>query len=319
MSKKSVLNFIPELYNEKMQNDIKRDIEGRIKTTLDEFFVIYMKDKFKMSKIISKNTEQMVLSVIKYSSVDHRIDLLRKFLGIGDDKIRREILECYLITLKNLPISFYKAFEEGESEYLMTFDSCMEIYSQKFPLFLLNVETLNEILRCSIIFKNEEMLNDLPLESKRDSFYLSRYYTKSNHSFKKLLNNFKNNIQNEEKDISLADSIIIANREYELSLSTVLDLIKRNFKISGDAVKLESFLNYFIDKYVFKIKMTDFMEQSFKGFGIIYNDLDKNLQKMWDIADKKRNGIIFFKEFESVMNIIMGNSENKWKISEYFK
>ena len=52
---------------------------------------------------------------------------------------------------------------------------------------------------------------------------------------------------------------------------------------------------------------------------IIYNDLDKILLKMWEKADMKRNGVIFFREFEGVMNVFLGSSENKWKITEYFK
>lgn len=278
-----------------------------------------MKDKFKLSKIVKKNTEQKILSIINYSSLDHIVNLLRKFLGIGDDKIRREILEYYLITLKNLPISFYKVFEEGENNYLMNFDNSMEIYLQKFPLFKLIIESLDKILRCCIVFKNEEEMDEIEMEKKRDMFYLSKYYSKSQASFKILLNNFKNNVQNEEKDINIADQIIIANREYELSLAMVLDWLKRNFNVSGENIRLETFLNYFLDKYYFKIKLTDFMEQSYHSFGIIYSDLDKNLMKMWDIADFKRNAIIFFKEFETVMNVIMGNSENKWKIQEYFR
>lgn len=278
-----------------------------------------MKDKFKLSKIVKKNTEQKILSIINYSSLDHIVNLLRKFLGIGDDKIRREILEYYLITLKNLPISFYKVFEEGENNYLMNFDNSMEIYLQKFPLFKLIIESLDKILRCCIVFKNEEEMDEIEMKKKKDMFYLSKYFSKFRASFKILLNNFKNNVQNEEKDINIADQIIIANREYELSLAMVLDWLKRNFNVSGENIRLETFLNYFLDKYYFKIKLTDFMEQSYHSFGIIYSDLDKNLMKMWDIADFKRNAIIFFKEFETVMNVIMGNSEIKWKIQEYFR
>jgi hypothetical protein len=302
-----------------MQNDSTRELEGKFKTTLDEFFVFYMKDKFKMSKIIKRNTEQMISSIIKYSSVDTRIDLLRKFLGIGEERTRKEILESYLITLKNLPISFYKVFEEGDNNYLMSFDNCMEIYLQKFPLLHLNIESLDRILRCCILIKNEDEISEISLERKRDIFYLNKFYTKNNEAFKLLLNKFKGNNYNEEKDIIIADLIILANREYELNLNFVLDILKRNFKLNGDFVKLESFLNYFLDKYNFKIKITDYMEQSYNSYGIIFNDLDKNLKKIWEIADIKRTGIIFFKDFENAMNVLLGNSENKWKISEYFK
>jgi len=297
ISKSSVLNFIPELYNEKMQCDTRLDLEGKMKMTLDEFFLKYMKDKFKMSKIINKNTEQMILSIIKYSPEDHRIDLLRKFLGIGDDKVKKEIFDSYILTLKNLPISFYKVFEEGENNYLMTFENCMEIYMQKFPAFHLNIEALDKILRCCTIFKNEGEMENLSTEGKRDLFYLIRFYNKTNSAFKILLNKFRSLVQNEEKDIIIANQIITSNKEYELNLVQVLDILKRNFNVIGDKIQLDTFVTFFLDKYSFKIKLTDYMQQSYDCFGIIFNDLDKSLQKMWEIADFKRNGIIFFNEF----------------------
>jgi len=302
-----------------MQSDTRLDLEGKIKMTFDEFFITYMKDKFKMSKIIKKNTEQMILSIIKYSVLDQRIDLFRKFLGIGDNKIKREILDSYLVTLKNLPISFYKVFEETDNNYLITFDACMDLYSQKFTSFSLNVEALDRILRCCIVFKNENEMEEISTETKKDLFFLSRFYQKSKVSFEILLNNFRTLVQNDEKDLVIADQIILSNKDYEVNLVQVFDLLKRNFKLVGDKIILDTFVDFFIDKYTFKIKLTDFMQQTYECFEVIFNDLDKYLQIMWEKADFKRNGIIFYREFENVMNIIMGNSENKWKISDYFK
>ncbi len=311
---------MPEIYHEKQEQDSRLDIEGKMKVTMDEFFLKFMKEKFKMTKIINRNCEQMLISIIKYAPEDTRIDLLRKFLGIGDDKIRREVLDCYLIVLKNLPISFYKIFEEEtESAYLMSLENCMEIYLSKFPLLSINIHALDKLLRSCTVVQNEKECESFGLESKKDVFYLMKYFQKQNASFQILLDGFRSNLKNEESYLSIADNIMIANKDYDLSLVLILDTLKRNFSFVDDKIQLESFLDYFVDKYSFKIKVADFVQISVESFAIIYADLDRIVQKIWMSADDKKNGIIFFKEFESVMNVLLGNSENKWKISEYFK
>lgn len=299
--------------------DSRLDIEGKNKTTMDDFFLRYMKEKFKMTKIVNRNCEQMLTSILKYSTEDSRIDLMRKFLGIGDDKIKREILDSYLTILKNLPISFYKIFEESENNFLMTLDNCMDIYINKFPNFCINIESLDKLLRLCSVNHNEKDLEGLGLENKKDVFHLMKYYYKQNTSFQLLLNDFKSKIKNEENCLNIADQIMIANKEYDLNLFQIMDILKRNFKMIDDKIQLDSFLDYFVEKYIFKIKITDFLQVSIDIFSIIYADLDKLVQKMWENADSKRQGIIFYRDFEGVLNVLLGNSENKWKISEYFK
>lgn len=302
-----------------MEMDSRLDIEGKMKLTMDEFFVKFIRDKFKMTKIVKRNCEQMIMSIIKYSTLDSRIDLLRKFMGIGEERIKREILDCYLTILKNLPISFYKIFEESDNNYLMTLENCMDIYTNKFPTFSLNFESLEKLLRLCTVTHGENELENLGLEDKKDIFYLMRYYHNQNIPFQLLLNGFKNNIKNEESYLIISDQIMVANDEYDLNLLQILDLLKRNFKVSNENVQLDSFLDYFVDKHVFKIKVMDFLQVSIDNFAMIYADLDKICLKMWENADSKKNGIIFFREFELVLNILLGNSENKWKISDYFK
>ena len=252
---------------------------------------------------------------------DYRVDLEGKMKTTLDDffKIKREVLDCYLIILKNLPISFYKAFEEGENNYLITIESCLDIFSQKFSYYYLLEEALDKVIRNSIFYRNDNEIEDVSTEAKKDYFFLSRYNQRSSSSFQMLLNNFKNNKQNEEKDISIADQIIISNRDFDLNLVFVVDILKRNFRLNGDLIQLENFFNFFVDKFSFKIKISNFLQSCFEIFEKLYCDLDKSLLKIWENADYKRNGIIFFREFENVMNVLMGNSENKWKISEYFK
>lgn len=278
-----------------------------------------MKDKFKLTKIIKRNCEQMLMSVLKYAAEDSRIDLLRKFLGIGDDKIKREILDCYLTVLKNLPISFYKLFEEGFPDFLMTLDNCFEIFLSKFPNSFIHIESLDKLLRNSLISQAEKEVENLGLENRKDIFLLMKYYNKQNSAFQSLLNEFKNKTKNEESYLNIADQIMMANKEFEIDFFQIAEVLKRNFSIIDDKIQLESFLDYFVERFTFKVKITDFLQVCIDCFTVIYSDLDKYLVKMWENADAKRNGIIFYREFETVLNVLLGNSENKWKISEYFK
>jgi hypothetical protein len=65
-----------------------------------------MKEKFKMNAIIKKNTEDSIAGIIKYSNDDKRIDMARKFLGIGENKLRIEIMENYITLLKSKKIKY---------------------------------------------------------------------------------------------------------------------------------------------------------------------------------------------------------------------
>jgi len=96
--------------------------------------------------------------------------------------------------------------------------------------------------------------------------------------------------------------------------------MKKNFKINNkEFVELDSFFDYFLNKFYFKIKVIDFVNVSVDMLIYVYISLNKILHKMWDNADEKRQGIIFVKEFEQVLSMLLGNRENKWKIAEYFK
>jgi len=96
------MHLIPDIYNEKIEIDTRADLEGTKKIFLDDFLFKYMSEKFKIKKIIKKNLEEVIMSIMKYCKDDHRIDIIRRFLGIGDDIIRREVLDLYLTLLKSI-------------------------------------------------------------------------------------------------------------------------------------------------------------------------------------------------------------------------
>lgn len=315
----SVLSLIPEIYNEKIESDSVCDIEGYHRLTLDEFLVKFMRDKFKLTKIVKKNCEQTILSILKHSPEDIRIDLLRRFLGIGDAKIQREVLDCFLTILKNLPISFYKIFEELESTYIMNLEDCFDIFHHKFSYYFLSAEALDKLIRACEVYESDNKKENFGFERTLDKFLLIRFYEKSPKFIEALVLDYRNKIKNEVDMLSLAHQFMSANKDLDINLNVTLDLFKKNFQVKEDLIDLDSFFTYFLKKFYFKIKIIDFVNVSVERLINIYNGLNKILNKMWDNADLKRQGIIFMKEFEQVLSGLLGNSENKWKIAEYFK
>jgi hypothetical protein len=260
----------------------------------------------------------MILSIIKYSQDDRRIDIFGKFLGIGEDKFRREIFEIYMHLLKILPVSFYKVFEE-ENHQSITLENSLELLAVNFPQFKLNLEFFDKILNYCIVIRNEKEQDNLFVDMKKDLFFLSRFYNNHRNTIEMLIYRSRNSLQNEEKIFLIAELVMKSNKEYGVDLTQALFIIKRNFKVKGEMIQLDSFVDFFVTEFKFIIKITDFVQVGIDCFLIIFNDIYKILQKIWELADLKKNGIIFYKEFEYVINIIMENIDIKLKVQELFK
>lgn len=67
LSYKSLLNLIPEIYNEKILSDNKQESEGNNKLQFDLFFYEFMQNKFKLRKLIDNNCESTIMAIIKYA------------------------------------------------------------------------------------------------------------------------------------------------------------------------------------------------------------------------------------------------------------
>lgn len=66
-----------------------------------------MEKKYKLRKLVKKNCEGIILSILQFSgklkfipAEDNRVDLFRRFLGIGEDKLNHFILDIFLTLLK---------------------------------------------------------------------------------------------------------------------------------------------------------------------------------------------------------------------------
>lgn len=289
--------------------------------TMDEFLLKFMKEKFKLTKIVKSNCEKTILSLLKYAGDDIRIDMLRRFIGIGDSKIQREILDCFLIILKNLPISFYKIYDETDTPYIMGFDTAFDILNHKFPHYLLSAEAFDKLIRVCEIYDGDKKLEESRYEKVRDIYFLHHFYNKNTTYIENLLQDYKSKKKLEEDILEMSHEFISANRDYDIKLNTIFEVFENNFKIlkKTSTIDLDSFFAYFLKKLYFKIRIVDYLKISLEIFIQTYNGLQKLLLKMWEKADIKKQGIIFYKEFEQVLGSLLGSSENKWKIIEYFK
>ena len=76
ISHKSLLFFIPMLYDEKLLDNLKREMDGMVNGNFDIFFYDYMKNKFKLEKLVRKHIEETLLAIRQYSSTKILIILL---------------------------------------------------------------------------------------------------------------------------------------------------------------------------------------------------------------------------------------------------
>ena len=180
LSKKSLLNLIPEIYAEKNESDVYCERFGKKKYFMHDFVFKYITEKFRLKKIIKKNLEEILLGIIKYTNEDSRIDLFRRFLWFGENKIRREVLDLILIIYRNLPIHFEKYFyDEDYRNMLMPTEMCLEqMKNPQLILFRLSDEILPLITRNSIVYdsSNNEILK-VADDFKYDYFLLTFFYS----------------------------------------------------------------------------------------------------------------------------------------------
>ena len=66
-SQETLLSFIAELYQEKIVSDSKRDAENKVLLQFDEILCNFMKEKFKLKKVVKRKSETIILAIINYS------------------------------------------------------------------------------------------------------------------------------------------------------------------------------------------------------------------------------------------------------------
>jgi hypothetical protein len=288
---------------------------------MDEYLLIYLKDKFKLSKIVKKNCLITLVSILKYSTEDIRVDYFRKFLGLGTQKIRTQIVDNFFILLKNLGFSFFKLFEDIDivSDHTMSINDCCRIYKKHFPNSTIEFEIYEKLLNASEFIRDESHISILPINAKREIYFLKRYKEKFPDHFGNIVGNYK---KNEEKlsFLELAEFVKFANDEYNINLDYIKEIFKRNFELQNDKMKMEKVVDYFLRDYSIKIKILDFVYITLEQLCIIYGEFERNLNSIMDnFLESKIKGIYFYKDFENLMDQIFSQNESKWKYPKYFK
>ena len=325
-----MLAFIPEIYNEKLENDNKMLFEGFQKNSFDEFFYLFLLDRFKLKKLVKLHIEETILAVLKYSGMDDRVVLFSQFLGI-ETQIRREILDQYLSIIKckiafeiiiiALPFSFFKLFTPDYKTYLMNSDFCFEIYKNKLPKYKLIKENINEILSASTIYNNKKVI-EVKDKEKLDYLILARFYSRSIGFFTVFIYDFKNGTKTHVDLKVLINQIHITTIDFELNDTYIKELVETNFGegIVDNELSLDTLFNFF-EKNNFEIKIHafDFVTITHNAITTIYNWMVSKIIQFWDEIDVIKEGIAYFKNFEKLMLILVKDTHYKWKITEYFK
>jgi len=347
LDKKSLLYIIPELYNEKVVNNLRLEIENKKKEFFDMFYYNYLKDKFKIDKIIRGHIESTILGVLKYSIEDSRIDTFGRFLGIGN-KLRREILDIFLIFLRNLPVSFYRLFDQDYQSYLLNGEDSFEIYFMNLNHFRFVYSLKYDILQRTKLFINgkEQNLNNLALTKKTqrsfnltrkmnttnssainvseeqlkfDILLLAKFYHRSYIVINNLYLDFKNG-KNFVDLTDLVDQFKIVNKEFEMSVRDIEDLFERHFNIDRRQLLIESFIEFFQNKsFSMKINLSEFVELTLNKLVLLFTEMERLVIKAYEMVDLTGEGFLNLRGFEkAISKIIYISEKNHWKMSKYF-
>jgi hypothetical protein len=259
------------------------------------------------------------MAIMKYAGEDTRIDLIRKFLGIGEDKIRREVLDYYLILMKCLPISFFKLFDDEYNNYVMNPELCFEIYFTKLHNMNLVSENKEALIKFSKIYDSNGEPLQIREDRRLDLFLVIRFLNRSYNFISDITDLQKQNIK-EEQTSKLVEAFQNANKEFKLSNDKIFEIVQKYFSAGKAKFNIDNLLNYFNqNKISFKLKIIDFLDISVNSIVQLFNVIERKIVRLFDEIDSKKVGLIYFREFEELMKKIMPVVENKWKIAEYFK
>lgn len=254
--------------------------------------------------------------------------MVRRFLGIGEDKLNRFIFEVFLVLIKciillnqALPVSFYKLFNDDHSHYTMNTELCFEIYHAKLREFKsLANETRYSLLKYTVFSINDTEQTYTSEEKIYEYMLVNRFYQKSFVFLNQLIADYKYNNKTHENIEKFYESFAFSNKEFEINFIEFSKIFNNQFKIENGKVDLEKFFVFFDNKkYTFRIKNDDFVELSLNQIISEYEFLNNKLNSLFDLADIKKQGIIYFKEFEEIMSKIFFNMDTRWQNNEYFK
>lgn len=350
LEKKAVLYFISELYIEKVNSNMRKELENKKKEFFDVFFYNYMKDKFKIDKIVRNHIESVIFGILMYSLEDTRIDAFGKFLGIGT-KYRKEVLDIFLIFLYNLPVSMDTIFSKDYDNILINGEDVFEIYFNNLYQYKFVYSLKYNILRLLKIFINGKdtklaSIGILMAGKTQKSFMVSnkKLNVTNNTNFNlneeqlkldilmlvKFIHRSAIKIDQMYSDYSqgknyfplseLTHQFSLVNKEFEMTVKETEELFDRHFVCEKNLLLIESFVEYFQNKKItFKIKLKDFIEITLEKLVQLFNGMEDYIFKSYNSIDVANEGFLNSRNFEkAIKKISYINDKNNWKISKYF-
>lgn len=197
---------------------------------------------------------------------------------------------------------------------------CLEIYNEKFPIFSLTENNLEELIERCIISENEKNM-ELLLPKKIEYFYLIRFFNNSAKFFNNLFNEYKVNPKNQEavKLSEICELLSIANQEFDIDYKKSEEIFKNNFPINEDChLNFKNFMEFFRQKRKIKIRICDYIESTIDLIINMYKFVEEILIDFLINCKEMANNILLMKDFETVVFKLIPNFENKMFLNDYF-
>jgi hypothetical protein len=250
-----------------------------------------------------------------------------KFLGVGEKKLRKEILNSYLILLKRLyiiyldiPISFHKLFNDPlYMSFTINIDTGLEILEENFSNFELTKDILIQLMGCVHVYETDRILNDIKVEHKCELFMLTRFYNKSSIFISNLLNQYKNGEHIKIHINCFYEHFYKSNKDILVNEEMMYRIFHKYLSVNLEKdVDLENFFEFFsVNQFNFKIKVIEFIEITFQNLTGLFAFLDKKFSFIFDQFNTKKDGLMSIKEFQN--SLISMISEREWNLLSFFK
>ena len=124
---------------------------------------------------------------------------------------------------------------------------------------------------------------------------------------------------------TLRDQIQISNREFNLTDSEVDKIITKYFMDKSHKsymVCLDMFFKFFVlsdHQLSVKIIANNYLNITMKRVELIYKWIESKAAYHFDSIDVGKNEYLLYSGFEKLIMIIFSDSENQFKISDYFR
>ena len=307
----------------------KAKYEGGFKynENFDIVFEDFMKKEFKLKKVAKNKIESALLAInlnmgnylIKLTILEYySILIFRKALRFGDS-MRKELLDIYLIVIKEIPIPIISILTLENNPHFIDLNFLISIYTNFLKVFELNTNLLDEVF-----FKSKFLIDKIEVEIKnkkerRDFYYMANFYTSYFIYFQELARKYS---KGEDEDLELFFHYFLqSNKMFDITEEYAKDLIINCVDVLDNMVNLESVFKFYGKTYEVKMDALTFIKITFDYLIVVYQKMEKLFINTWELVDINENGYLDFEEFEKYLFLILKDKskDNRWKTREYFK